>query len=160
MSVYEELIDDLTLWPDWEERFSDEYNDYITPNNPTVVRAVNESDALQRNTPQGMAESCWQWVITNTEYKISKEWKTPEETINSGVGDCEDVTFLIASMVASLGVSGSKVVAGYLTKPNGEPEPHTWNVVDGMIVDATGSPSDVQNIRYDREFAYTIMLND
>ena len=103
---------------------------------------------------------CWRWVIQNTQYKISKEWKEPEETISTGVGDCEDVTFLIASMLASLGVNRTKVVAGYLIKPNSEPEPHTWNEVDGMVVDATGSPEEVIHLKYDREFAYTIMLNN
>jgi len=96
MSTTQGFIDDLILWPYWTERFEDESGKFITPNNSLVQSAVSESGARSETTPAPKAMACWLWVNDNVQYDLSKRWKTPEQTITEGLGDCEDVTFLLA----------------------------------------------------------------
>jgi transglutaminase-like putative cysteine protease len=159
MGIGDELVHELTFWPEWEQRFEAEYDQYITPQNMMVKRAVVKSDAGSVNSDKEQAKKCWQWVADNIKYKLSEKWKTPEETIFSATGDCEDVTFLIASMLARLGIDNSRIVVGYLEKEGYKPELHTWNEVNGMVIDATGEPQDIPNLEYDKEFSFTVAVN-
>jgi len=156
MSTTQGFIDDLILWPYWTERFEDESGKFITPNNSLVQSAVSESGARSETTPAPKAMACWLWVNDNVQYDLSKRWKTPEQTITEGLGDCEDVTFLLASMFAHAGINKSQVVIGYLDKPQSPPLAHTWNRVNDTLIDGTGSPETVANLTYQEELHYTI----
>lgn len=127
------------FYSDWEDRFETETDKYITPNDTKVVRAA-EKAAARIGTNKSKAMDAWQYVYDRVDYRLSKEWKEPRQTLMEGVGDCEDVTFLLASMFPNMGIDESKVVLGKLRFPDGYEEAHTWNVVDGKVIDATGSP--------------------
>lgn len=143
------------FWDEWKSRFRDERFRYITPDNPEVERAARRAK-VSGGTDKEQALSAWQYVYKRTAYKLSKEWKTPAQTLRERVGDCEDVTFLIASMLANMGVSDIKVVIGELIFPSGKVELHTWVEVNGMAVDATGSPDIAGKVTYEPVKKYRI----
>lgn len=154
--VLEGLIESR-FYQGWEERFEDETETFITPTNSKVVE-ISETALMSGFEGQmTSARDAWQWVYTNIDYKLSKEWKTPEQTIREGIGDCEDVTFLIASMLPNMGVDESVVVLGELMFPDGRGQFHTWNEVGDMVIDGTGSMDKVKTLNYVPHKRYKIV---
>jgi len=135
------------FWEGWKDRFEGSKDRYITPDNPTVVRAAEAADK-GATSPEEIALNVWQYIYDNTKYKLSKEWKEPAQTLRDGIGDCEDVTFLAASMLPNMGVRNFKVVIGELIFPSGAKELHTWVEVGDMVIDPTGSPGTSPQIEY------------
>jgi len=148
--------DRVDFWHQWNERFLTEQDTFITPEAPAVTEAVTTAIDNMALPPTTKAMRIWDHVDSIRDYKLSKEWKTPTETINEPTADCEDVTFLIASMLSAAGVSQHEIHTGYLVFPDGTPEAHTWNVVQGDIIDGTGRPGAVQEYRYDTVTRFTI----
>lgn len=58
-------------------------------------------------------------------------WKTPKETLETGSGDCEDLSFLLASLLWSNDIESLIVVGTF----NGEG--HMWVEVDDKIYETT-----------------------
>lgn len=140
------------------QRFRDNVGTYITPDNEMVVNAISEVPITPYDTRKDKANKVWEYVYNEVDYKLSRKWNTPQETLALKEGDCEDVAFLSTSMFLALGMQGTKVVAGNLIFPDGRIEEHVWNVVDGMVVDATGPKRAVQGLEYDRIKAWEFNL--
>ena len=137
-----------SLWRRWEKRFEDEIHKFITPDDELVIDMTQETGFLHGSSDWQKAKKAWVHVYKNIDYELSLEWKEPRQTIEEGIGDCEDVTFLLASMFPNMGINESYLAIGDLEFPDGRVEEHTWNIVEGNIADATGSPEDVKGLRY------------
>lgn len=146
--------EEASFWVDWFERFEEEHEQYITPKNKAVGQELRKVKTPKWG--ETVSKRIWLRVYDTIEYRLSREWKTPEETIEEGVGDCEDVTFLIASMAAAAGISDNYVQAGYLIFPDGQSELHTWNLIGGKVMDGTGKPSTVRKLRYQPVRTYRV----
>jgi len=97
-------------------------NTYFTGMDSPVVRGWMTD--MQR------VMAVWQDVVTKCRYQLDAErilggdsWEKPEDTYNSGIGDCEDTSLLLADMLMSQGFQ-AKVALG---RHNGEG--HAWVVV-------------------------------
>lgn len=72
------------------------------------------------------------WVAREVRYLMKRgrdPWQFPEETLTAGSGDCEDLAFLIASLLRGAGVSGYHVrVALGEVRAGSERYDHAWVV--------------------------------
>ena len=65
-------------------------------------------------------------------------WKLPNETLRDNVGDCEDSSFLTASLMRAAGASTSEVYAVIGTvEISGMHYGHAWVEYDGKILETT-----------------------
>lgn len=142
------------FWQWWANRFESNVDTYITPNNQLVSRRARRSAVGKTDKQKAMA--AWRWLRRETEYELSKLWKVPSQTLRDRKGDCEDYTFLIASLLKAGGSNGHKIKIGELITPDGQRQLHTWNVVSGRVIDATGDPEDVKHVDYNTIRSYTI----
>lgn len=154
MSMMEETEDPFWGW--WINRFEDEYDKYITPDERMVKRFARKI-ATVGGDDYDRAVRASQYIENKIDYELSKEWKVPRKTINQGRGDCEDVTFLLASVLPNLRVEESEVVVGDLVFPDGEVEEHTWNRVDGKVLDATGPMEVYPRLKYRELNSWTVI---
>jgi hypothetical protein len=88
-------------------------------------------------------------VNNHVRYKLSKQWKKPSRTLAEGVGDCEDLDFLVLSLFPHYGITDGELVIGVLKTQTERPGLHTWVELDGRVIDPTGLPNDVKQITYD-----------
>jgi len=139
-------VDD-DFWSRWRGRFVGNHHKYITPENE-LVRQVSEK-AKDENILDEPHVQAWKYVAETVRYRLSKEWKTPQETIVERTGDCEDVDFLVASMLPHFGINKFKLKIGYLNKSSGSREAHTWLVVGGEVVDPTAMPEQIVEHGYE-----------
>lgn len=144
------------FWKGWIDRFNDESTQYITPDDPTVVEFSNSIGVKPSDSGRQRAMKAWLAVFNHVDYQLSRKWYTPAETLNKADGDCEDMTFLLASIFPNIGVNPTVMAVGDITFFDGRTQQHTWNVVDGMIVDATGRPEVVDTIDYEEVKSWTI----
>lgn len=154
--VFEEVVE-RRFWIEWEDKFESDSSSYITPMHPEVEEASAVASPVMGSSDSEIGKAAWQYVYDNIDYKLSEQWKRPAETLRSGEGDCEDVTFLIASMLPNMGVERSKIAIGDLVFPDGKEEMHTWNVVGGVNIDATGSMRSSELVEYKPKTTYTIV---
>lgn len=152
-----DFLAEESFWIEWEDKFEDDSDSYITPQNPMVVEASNRATTGRTGDSRSIAKMAWQYVYDNTEYKLSEKWKRPEATLLDKEGDCEDFAFLIASMLPNMGVEESKLVIGDMVYPDGTEQLHVWNVIDGFAVDATGSMDSARRVEYKPRSKYTIV---
>ena len=130
------------------EDFEDRAGEYITPYNPEVQQATESIGICEPCGNRKNALKIWNYVFNNVEYQLSETWFTPAETLKNGKGDCEDVTFLVGSMLLAAGIEDTEIVVGYLHHGDGRKEEHTWNRVGDMVIDATGTPQVVRDLGY------------
>lgn len=143
------------FWDSWMMRFDSNKEAYITPNHPEVESAARAAKRMGANNKmQGMA--AWEYIHSRVRYVLSERWKTPPQTLREGTGDCEDVTFLAASMLLNMSVPELQMGVGRLAYPNGDSELHTWVEIDGLVVDPTGSPDRDPEVEYKPVKTYTI----
>jgi len=154
--VVDELVEQR-FWIEWEDKFESDSNSYITPQHPEVEEAASVASPPMGASDAEIGRAAWDYVYDKVNYKLSKEWKTPAQTLRERTGDCEDVTFLIASMLPNMGVDESKIVIGDLKFPDGREELHTWNEVGGIVIDATGSMSSAEMAEYVPKTTYAIV---
>lgn len=145
------------FWIEWEDKFESDSNTYITPLDPEVIEAASVARPEMEADDERVAKEAWRYVYENVDYVLSEEWKTPSQTLREGAGDCEDVTFLIASMLPNMGIPKSEIVLGDLVFPDGSEELHTWNRVGDTVVDATGSIQSSELATYKPRTTYTIV---
>tara|TARA_B100000315_G_C14566337_1_gene583138 strand:- start:1382 stop:1864 length:483 start_codon:yes stop_codon:yes gene_type:complete len=60
------------------------------------------------NTPQDLVS--WLSKEFNYQWEIVDDWKTPQETINSKKGDCEDFAILASVALSGMGISNDILV--------------------------------------------------
>lgn len=135
MSIFRVAADEY-FWEKWKDRFMRNHEIYITPSEPSVKAAVRNADVCSDCDSDEKVDAVWEYVYENIDYKLTKEWQEPKETLKIGTGDCEDVSFLAASMLLASGVDKIKFAIGDMdTVDNGEK--HTWLELDGRIIDPT-----------------------
>jgi len=71
------------------------------------------------------------WVLANVGYvtKAGRDpWQFPDETLSLRTGDCEDIAFLVASLLLASGVSGYhvRVALGAVRDAQGNEFDHAW----------------------------------
>jgi len=79
---------------------------YITPNDNVVIVLMQQITGGWSNDNQEQwndVKRLYDWVVNNIAYEHDPEdhWKYPAETVMSGCGDCEDMAFLLTSMIMS-----------------------------------------------------------
>lgn len=154
MSLLSSIAEDR-FWDDWNERFESNANKYIKPDDKMVESVANSIDLEGASSEYEIAVEAWDFVDKNVDYRLSKKWKTPRETLTSGIGDCEDRVFLLGSILPNLGVEQFEVVVGEAVVGN-EGEFHNWMRVNGKVVDPTTPVGTTDEIGYVEENSFTI----
>jgi hypothetical protein len=152
--ILDELVEER-FFSEWKQRFEGNWRKYIRPDGRRVERWARAAET-EFGDAEDIAVAAHAYVYNNTDYKLSKKWKTPRETIRSKVGDCEDFTFLISSMLPNMGVGSHGLHLGKIQFPDGTQDYHTWNKVDGAVVDATGSREATKRIKYKTDTKWII----
>lgn len=149
------LIDDQAVEPNFfgESRW---LTSYITPYEPDIEVLYNQitNDCV---TTEDKIEACWDWVAHNVKYrpfvkasinvggKVSKQsdyWQLPSQCIQTRVGNCANMAFLVTSLLRyGLPDEDIHCVFGNLHN-NGSIEGHAWvewSAYDGQdyIIEAT-----------------------
>ncbi|MDM8564396.1 transglutaminase-like domain-containing protein [Candidatus Halobeggiatoa sp. HSG11] len=104
---------------------------FITPND-TILDEIIRDYRLRKSTHNDTAHAVQKFVVNFLDYvgdddasECPEFWLFPFETLQSGVGDCEDGAILIASLMLKAGIPAYriKVAAGYVqaspTAPQG-----------------------------------------
>jgi predicted transglutaminase-like cysteine proteinase len=149
-------IGERRFWNNWIDRFQKNSDKYITPGAVSVAQFMEKIDTSQYNSANDMAMKMWELVNDEIDYRLSKVWKTPRQTITDSIGDCEDMTFLLATMFVRQGISNHEIAIGNIKGAAGREEMHTWNRVNGDIIDGTTTPKSVQRIEYEEVHSWTI----
>ena len=101
-----------------------------------VVETLNLPAARQTGTFDRRARIVWEWVAAEVKYvsddtsqQILDFWQFPQETLALRQGDCEDSSFLLASLLLASGISPFcfRVVFGSVYREGGR-EAHAWPV--------------------------------
>lgn len=139
-------MSDGEFWDWWSGRFVSNQDRFITPMDSSVDKQVSKVQSVGKSDME-LINDTWDHVRRLTIYKLSKEWKTPAETISEGVGDCEDFSFLVTSMLSALGMK-SKLQVGWLERNNGRRGEHVWAESNGRVIDATGTQESIEGMKY------------
>ena len=95
---------------------------YVTPRDPIVQNIVNyvgkDVDSLYSWVGDNI-----RYVYDNVSHGVSDYWQLPYETLNLTTGDCEDVAFLLCSLVRAAGVSAENAFVAVGTVDDGG---HAW----------------------------------
>ena len=99
--------------------------DFVQPGNPDVLAIFSQ-----------YGPGYWplyDFVCRNVNYRrdIGEFWQTPSETLR-GIGDCEDTSFLLTSLIRAGGQPSCYVALGSLGGYG-----HAWCQVDGQILETT-----------------------
>lgn len=122
--------------------------DFITPNDPAVQAVAQEilRKVGSDDSSAGRLREAYNYVTLNVRYVtdtkaygLEEVWQKPSLTLQRGLGDCEDMSFLLCSLLEALGVRARLVFGTW--KGQG----HAWveASVDGVggILEATsGQP--------------------
>lgn len=88
-------------------------NDFITPRDPAVQSVAGSiiSKLGSGDTPAARMREAYNYVTLNiryvadvAEYGHPEVWAMPSETLKRRVGDCEDLSFLLCSLLHALGI--------------------------------------------------------
>lgn len=150
MTAGPEVIEDQSFWDEWEDRFSSNVGSLVTPQNKCVIEVANSIGFGGLGSVDTQVDKAWSWIHKNIDYKLSKEWKSPSDTISEGVGDCEDMDFLFLSMVPWAGVMEADLVIGNFVSDD-QRGAHTWVEVNGRVVDPTTNTLSVDPQNYNEE---------
>lgn len=106
--------------------------DFITPSTVGFLYGQYDAPALDETIL-----NLWEYVAVAIAYveDIGEYWRFPIETVNERVGDCEDTSFLLASLLLNR-LSETYVAAGYFVY-GGNLYGHAWVVartLDGDFV--------------------------
>ena len=87
--------------------------DFITTNSSVIIdiaASINYlkaqaglSDVQTANLALSFVQTCFPYVYDNVTYGVEDYWAFPLETLHNGQGDCEDKSFLYASIMVDLG---------------------------------------------------------
>lgn len=146
------------FWTNWINRFHRIQEELITPNNGKVKQEAKKIDIPDGADDVERAKKVWLHIEDTITWDLTKKWQEPEELLETKVGDCEDMDFLMISMLPHVGVYNAKLKIGDLVKPSGGGGPHTWVVVDGVDMDPTGLPRDVKRIDYEPVHTFNIEM--
>jgi len=135
---------------------------FITPDNNVVsARATEITGGYSEDTNEYWSDfnRLYRWVVNNIEYAPdsylpflpstlnsefiwTKEcWRMPEETLEDGIGDCEDMATLLASLMLSYNNHTYAVWAIEITNEDGGHLAVAYPVIDNnlVIIDPAGN---------------------
>jgi len=122
--------------------------DFITPQDPqvqAVAQAIVEKLGSE-DDPAARLREAYNYVSANTRYVTDVKqfgyeevWAMPDEVLKRGLGDCEDLSFLLCSILQALGVR-ARVVFG-----TWQGQGHAWveagvDGVGGILESTSGMP--------------------
>jgi len=121
---------------------------FIMPDDPSVVAVAQQIIASlgEEDSPQARLREAYNFVTLNIKYAedmrsygFEEVWQLPKTTLERKLGDCEDLSFLLCSLLLALGVR-SRVVMGEW-KGKG----HAWveaqvNGTGGILETTTAQP--------------------
>ncbi len=142
------ILQHNTVLPDKRRVFNNldtlvptDLREWVTPGNREEIRRALREMTLPTTRKPGSfdarAKEVWRWVTDSITYTedapsqlLSDFWQFPAETIATNKGDCEDSSFLLASLLLSSGISPYcvRVVFGTLEVSGSGPIPHAWTV--------------------------------
>jgi len=152
-------ISESYFWDNWESKMMVNYRKYIAPDSQAVTELANSLNILENQTHAGIAGDISDWIANNYDYKLEKRWRRPEETIQDQMGDCEDYTFLLASLLPHFGVDEFTIVAGEAITGS-KSELHVWLEIDGDVTDPTADALQAQSVSYMDELRFDITIGD
>ncbi len=158
IGIFRDLVVDR-FWTDWDQKFRRNTERYITPDDPVVSREADSLDINQSLPESKIADKLWEYILDEYDYKLSKEWKRPRDTIIEGVGDCEDYCFLIGSLLPNYGVDEFTIVAGKASYREAS-EFHVWMEIGGRVIDPTAEEWKADVIEYNPELSYDIKVGE
>jgi len=113
-----------------EERIVCDVKDFITANDAILEEVIHDY-RLRKHSYNASAHAIQQFVVNFLEYAGDEEsskcpefWQFPFETLQSGVGDCEDGGILMASLMIQVGIPAYRVkmCAGYVQEAPTAPQ--------------------------------------
>ena len=98
--------------------------DFVQPDNPDVL-------AISSQYPDYWA--LYDFVCRNVDYRrdIGEFWQVPSETLVSKMGDCEDTSILLTSLLRCVGIDAHTAIGEYLGYG------HAWTTQNGFIYETT-----------------------
>lgn len=91
-----------------------EVNKFITPEAFEIIRQVRKLKL--KDWGENIIEACFNFVSLEVVYKKDKKsygheeyWRFPRETLQRKSGDCEDTSFLLASLLLASGLQDEEV---------------------------------------------------
>lgn len=146
-------------WNTWTNRLEETKDRFINPQCSEVKQLSACTEVYQDDEELDRAVKAWDTVRDFVNYELSVRWKTPKETVVDERGDCTDMTFLLSSILPNIGVNDSEIRLGMLHFPDGRVEEHVWSVVEGRVIDPTGSQQDVMELHYETEAVMDVTFN-
>ena len=100
--------------PRYKRKFNDliRMNKFLTPNESNIVAIARGIDRKSYNLLKGCFDFVSKRIIYRTDlkqYGIKEKWAFPIETLTSQQGDCEDTSFLLASLLLAARVKPGNV---------------------------------------------------
>lgn len=111
--------------PGSQKRFKVDVRNFFTLNDETLKNIIKSLRITPMDDNQ-KALTCLRYIIENIPYKtdtsnysLGEFWCMPYETLEKGVGDCEDTGILLANLLMLSGIPNWKirVNAGYVFEP-------------------------------------------
>ncbi|GAI98236.1 unnamed protein product [marine sediment metagenome] len=98
--------------------------DFVQPDNPDVL-------AISSQYPDYWA--LYDFVCRNVDYRrdIGEFWQVPSETLVSKMGDCEDTSILLTSLLRCVGIDAYTAIGEYLGYG------HAWTTQNSFIYETT-----------------------
>jgi len=112
------------------ERIVCDVKDFVMANDVILAEVIHDYQ-LKQDTPNATAHTIQKFVVRFLNYAGDDEasecpefWQFPFETLQSGIGDCEDGAILIASLMIQAGIPAYrvKVCAGYVQESPTAPQ--------------------------------------
>lgn len=112
---------------------------FSEPDNEVIRRCLQEINLPEARVPGSFdlrAWKIWKYVAESISYVVDKNaegindfWQFPEETLMLRKGDCEDASFLLATLLLASGISDHcvRVALGKVVSPDGVIG-HAWVV--------------------------------
>lgn len=139
----------------------------VAPTNWEIRRVVGMlwMKGMPAGTEAGSLDArvryCWQFVADNICYVDERRlpkakgatdiWQFPAETLATGSGDCEDCSFLLASLMIASGIpeDNIRVVIGQLIRAGQPTQAHAWIVYQDeggtwRVIESTSRPVNVR----------------
>lgn len=152
-------IMEANFWDNWESKFNLNGKRYLDPDEQKVRHTVEHLNIAENRSDIEVARDISDWISSNHKYELTKRWRKPEDTLEEGVGDCEDYTFLLASILPHFGIKKFDIVAGD-ARYSGNSEFHVWMELDGEVIDPTASSLQSETVQYIPELTFNIDMDN